>query len=223
MLLIEIWNSHVNSELNNAFLFVCESLWESVPFDGCSGCQWKSLYWWQDFDWEKKWKLGQPKKVALPISRSKLDLEAHEIPSIKRWDSWKDQQNKISKSRSGCIVYHCRGPGQEMLGNKVSMITVGAIVAEESHQGTWFDSNAPNEAEKLGGSSLNIKDTVNLKSEMEDSKNLGLSRLQMIAMWLLMHQKGWLKRKPWLQWCSKWRQTLKLCNRKTSSWHMHTG
>jgi hypothetical protein len=34
------------------------------------------------------------------------------------------------------LLYHCRGPGQEMLGNKVSMITVGAIVAEESHQGT---------------------------------------------------------------------------------------
>ncbi len=32
----------------------------------------------------------------------------------------------------------------------------------------------------------------------------GLPRLQMIAMWLLMQQKGWLKRKPWLQWCSKW-------------------
>ncbi len=153
---------------------------------------WLSLYWWQDFDWEKKWKLGQPKEVALPISRSKLDLEAQEIPSIKRWDSWKDQQNKISKTRSGCNVYHCRGTGQEMLGNKVSMITVRAIVAEESHQGTWFDPNAPNEAEKLSGSSLNIKDTVNLKSEMEDSKNLGLSRLQMIAMWCWCTRKdGW--------------------------------
>jgi hypothetical protein len=105
MLLIGIWNSRVTSELNNAFLFLCESLWESVPFDGCSGCQWKPLYWWQDFDWEKKWKLGQPKKVALPISRSKLNLEAREIPSIKRWDSWKDQQNKISKTRSGCNYY----------------------------------------------------------------------------------------------------------------------
>jgi hypothetical protein len=60
------------------FLFVCEGLWESLALNDLMFLL-KFWYQLQDFERERKWKLGQAKKVALRVSRSKLDFEAREI------------------------------------------------------------------------------------------------------------------------------------------------
>lgn len=41
------------------------------------------LYCGQDFERERKWKLNQAKKVAIRVSRSKLDVEARENRRLK--------------------------------------------------------------------------------------------------------------------------------------------
>jgi hypothetical protein len=57
-------------------------MWRTL---GIFGSQWSLMFllkfWYQlqDFERERKWKLGQAKKVALRVSRSKLDFEAREI------------------------------------------------------------------------------------------------------------------------------------------------
>jgi hypothetical protein len=49
----------------------------------------------KDFERERKWKLGQAKKVALRVSRSKLDFEAREIRHQK------EEEQRVRRVASG--------------------------------------------------------------------------------------------------------------------------